>query len=189
MIGNNNDKTENEYENKQNEDTTENNFRGNNFPSNYGYFQNEYYKENMRIQPTYNQNYLKNYQNPNMNYNFQQGIGNYYFNNQNFYGESAYAAKYKRNFDQAQAQYFQKKNYNYQSQEIIQSLKYVSENYPHLIGLNNNSIGLSLKIQQDMNPRFYVIKSFTEEDIHKVKNLLKITVHQIQLLVIYKRGK
>ena len=47
-------------------------------------------------------------------------------------------------------------------------MKYVSENYNHLINLNNISFGQTLRVKAQINPRFFVIKSFTEEDIHKV---------------------
>ena len=51
---------------------------------------------------------------------------------------------------------------------IIQSLKYVSEKYPHLITLNQQNIGMKFKVRNHFASRFFVIKSFTEEDIHKV---------------------
>jgi hypothetical protein len=57
---------------------------------------------------------------------------------------------------------------------IIQSLKYVSEKYPQLIKLNQQSSGLLNQARAQASPRFFVIKSFTEEDIHKVKQLYNI---------------
>ena len=61
---------------------------------------------------------------------------------------------------------------------IIQSLKYVSEKYPQLIKLNQVNAGVLSKVKNQASPRFFVIKSFTEEDIHKV-SLIFMIVYQI----------
>jgi hypothetical protein len=170
MIGNINDKTEEQNDNQQVQEREESYLGARNFKSNYGN-KNEYYKGNIGVKPSYNQNYLNNFQNPNINFNFQQGMGNYYFNSNDFYDQSGgHIPKY-------QGQFYAKKNFNNQNEEIIQSLKFVSVNYPHLISLNNSSIGLSKKVQQEQIPRFYVIKSFTEEDIHKVIKMIKNIVN------------
>jgi len=50
---------------------------------------------------------------------------------------------------------------------IIQSLKYVSDKYPQLLESNKKSSGILSAVQNQASPRFVVIKSFTEEDIHK----------------------
>ena len=141
-------------------------------------------------------------QNTNMNtYGYNQGMGNYYFNNYNpkFYpqpnfsnvqsgfnannlnnGPRGYNPQnpYNNNFFpkfKPQAQFYPNQtnpnsNKNFEINEeynVIQSLKYVSDNYPNLISLNNNNLGLTENVRAQANPRFFVIKSFTEEDIHK----------------------
>lgn len=89
-------------------------------------------------------NYSKNY---NQNFQFPNGISSYYNpNNQNSYINP--------------------------NEEIMKTLKYVSDNYPNLITINNNNMGLSSQVYDQAAPRFYVIKSFTEEDIHKVCTFL-----------------
>jgi hypothetical protein len=117
-------------------------------------------------------------------------MGNYYFNNmklppqgmvmnkyggqnQNFYSQpQGFYPKNKGNYNyQNQNQQFYKKQNPQDEFNILQSLKYVQENYQHLININMNNKGLTEKIKQEIAPRFFVIKSFTEEDIHKVKNL------------------
>jgi len=52
-------------------------------------------------------------------------------------------------------------------ENIIESLKYVQDNYPRLINLNINNLGYTDRVKLEFEPKFYVIKSFTEEDIHK----------------------
>ncbi len=52
--------------------------------------------------------------------------------------------------------------------KFIQSLKYVIEKYPRLVDLNEVNVGITQIIKNQSAPRFFVIKSFTEEDIHKV---------------------
>ena len=74
--------------------------------------------------------------------------------------------------------YYQKQNHQVDENSLMESLKYVSEKYPHLIKLNQSYFGLTQKVRNQVNPRFFVIKSFTEEDIHKV-NLIKYIVYQI----------
>ncbi len=48
------------------------------------------------------------------------------------------------------------------------SLKYVIDKYPHLNDINQFSLGITELVKIQKSPRFFVIKSFTEEDIHKV---------------------
>lgn len=74
--------------------------------------------------------------------------------------------------------YYQKQNQQVDENSLMESLKYVSEKYPHLIKLNQSYFGLTQKVRNQVNPRFFVIKSFTEEDIHKV-NLIKYIVYKI----------
>jgi hypothetical protein len=119
----------------------------------------------------YNYNFPPN--NFNQNYNFPNN--NYAYPSQQYYNN------FNQTFQYNQNQHFsQPKNYNYypktqQTQQtqvdensLIESLKYVSEKYPHLIKLNQSYLGITEKVKNQLNPRFFVIKSFTEEDIHKV---------------------
>lgn len=121
-------------------------------------------------------------QNQQRNFNMSQsmnnspGMGNYYMQgnmkqNYNIYNQGGFVPKYK---NQNQQNSFINNFYNQnmtdnfnQSEEIAKSLKYVTDNYPHLIMINNNNVGLTQKVKSQTNPRFFVIKSFTEEDIHK----------------------
>lgn len=50
------------------------------------------------------------------------------------------------------------------------SFKYIQGNYPKLLDLTRIE-GLSSSVSNEANPRFFIIKSFTEEDIHKVIKL------------------
>jgi len=54
----------------------------------------------------------------------------------------------------------------------MESLQYVKENYNVLVGLNDMHRGLTQIVMNQAQPRFFVIKSFTEEDIHKVNIFL-----------------
>ena len=51
---------------------------------------------------------------------------------------------------------------------LLHTLQYVKDRYPNLININTNSAGVKSHIRNESSPRFFVIKSFTEEDIHKV---------------------
>jgi hypothetical protein len=104
--------------------------------------------------------------------NYPRNYNNNFYNNQNF-------ENYQQNQNQGRGGNFQNKNKRpqWQQQEmtpegqninIIASMKYVEDNYAHLIKINSNNIGLSENVKAQSNPRFFVIKSFTEEDIHKV---------------------
>jgi len=55
-----------------------------------------------------------------------------------------------------------------EEQCVLEYLKYVNEKYPHLVKINENNKQISKVCQSQGNPRFFIIKSFTEEDIHKV---------------------
>lgn len=154
----------NEYQNLNN------NFRNNNNNNNLNNqnFNNSnmYYKNN-------NYNNQNNHNNDgNKNLQFQENINNrnqYQFNqnNNNPYNQIQNNQNHdKKSFQNDQSQQNQKNQPDELS--IAQSLKYVSEKYPQLININQNSSGMTNNaIAQDF-PRYYVIKSFTEEDIHKV---------------------
>ncbi len=61
--------------------------------------------------------------------------------------------------------------------QLMESLQYVKENYNVLVGLNDMHRGLTQIVMNQAQPRFFVIKSFTEEDIHKVKNYSYQTIY------------
>lgn len=50
---------------------------------------------------------------------------------------------------------------------VLESLKYVNDKYPLFVKLNEMNRNVSKNVMLQQNPRFFVIKSFTEEDIHK----------------------
>lgn len=145
-----------------------------------GFVQNIPFPKNPYNYSGYNSNY-KGY-NPNMNY-MPQNVGNYYYNPQMGYPQQNFQSGNYQNYNQKVYNYnskpkykknntqFQYANYSEPNQElnVLQSLKYVSEKYPKLINLNTENIGLTESVKQQQEPRFFVIKSFTEEDIHKVK--------------------
>lgn len=136
---------------------------------NYYYFNNQI-NNNQFISPNpyQQQNYLKNMRNPQFNQQQYPRYNQYQNNNMN----------YNRNINPYNNMYgnkvFQQQQSETDELSIIQSLKYVSEKYPHLITLNQINTGILNKVGNQVSPRFFVIKSFTEEDIHKVTNTLKI---------------
>ena len=133
---------------------------------NYYYFNNQVNNNQYHSQPNqYQQQGLyKQMRNPQMQQNQK-------FNNQAQYGSQGFNQGLNRN-PNPNNQYYGNKGFQIPSetdeQSIIQSLKYVSEKYPHLITLNQENAGIPNKVRTQSSPRFFVIKSFTEEDIHKV---------------------
>ena len=141
------------------------------------------YQQNAPFQKTpYNYTgYSSNYKGYNVNMNYMpQNVGNYYYNPQMGYQQNFQTGNYQNNqkmynynakpkFKKNNMQ-FQYGNYSDPNHElnVMQSLKYVSEKYPNLININADNIGLTESVKQQQEPRFFVIKSFTEEDIHKV---------------------
>jgi hypothetical protein len=89
-----------------------------------------------------------------------------YYNNFN----NSYQYNQNQHFYQPKTFNYYPKNQQTQVDEksLLESLKYVSERYPQLIQLNQSYFGITEKVKNQLNPRFFVIKSFTEEDIHKV---------------------
>ncbi len=61
---------------------------------------------------------------------------------------------------------FEKKR---EEQCVLEYIKYVNEKYPNLVKINEHSKNISKAMSTQQNPRFFIIKSFTEEDIHKVR--------------------
>jgi hypothetical protein len=53
--------------------------------------------------------------------------------------------------------------------EEIKFKEYLSNNYQNLLQLNSLNKGLSQGIQKQLCPKYFIIKSFNEEDFHKVK--------------------
>lgn len=122
------------------------------------YFNNKNFQNQNQFQ---NQNLERQGQNENQgnNTNSNMKYQNQPFNNQKFKTFQNF------NFKNPMLDMNNRDNDEY---NIIQSLKYVSDNYPNLVSLNNNNLGITEKVKAQISPRFYVIKSFTEEDIHKV---------------------
>jgi hypothetical protein len=152
---------------------TNNNF-GNAIPLNLNFSGgfNQSFNQGFNIGPGLINNINIGGQNPTMMSNSNPSFLN--INNRNQYQYNSHNQGYKKN-------YHNKKHYNnnnhFQQQQqqgqidevsIVQSLKYVSEKYPQLVNLNTINIGMTSQVKSQSAPRFYVIKSFTEEDIHKV---------------------
>lgn len=122
----------------------------------------------------YHQGFNNNYSMPMYNsqnmFQYNNNDQNYMINNRNQYHmNSSNNQGYNMQFNKTN------NNFNQQPQQapvddlsIVQSLKYVSEKYPHLINLNTNNKGTLNQVKSQEGPKFFVIKSFTEEDIHKV---------------------
>ena len=131
---------------------------------------NNNYIRNMNLNMQYNNNFNNNLNNVNTN----MYINNMNYTNKNTTYQGNINNRNQYQFNQYnQGSFSQKKNsFNQQTQvddqSIIQSLKYVAEKYPQLINLNTNNIGMTNFVKAQVATRFYVIKSFTEEDIHKV---------------------
>jgi signal recognition particle GTPase len=91
-----------------------------------------------------------------------------YSNNNNGYKGYNKGTQGRRLHQQQYNQQQQYQHYDPQSEySIIQSVKYIQDKYPHLVNININNLGFTDKVRNEKAPRFYVIKSFTEEDIHK----------------------
>jgi len=96
--------------------------------------------------------------NPGGDFNpYQQQQQPYYY--PNMYKQPNFYSQPKNNFYQQQNQFDENSFQN--------SLKYVNEKYPDLMKINQSFTGITQRIQAQSQPKFYVIKSFTEEDIHK----------------------
>lgn len=117
----------------------------------------DYFKQNRGTQnkKPYNNNYNNNY---NKQY-YSQGNNNNFINNRS---QNNYSNQYTNYGQQMQSQA------NYNEISLLESLKYASEKYPQLIKINTLNTGIVKAVIAQKFPRFFVIKSFTEEDIHKV---------------------
>lgn len=121
-----------------------------------------------------------------MYYNINNNLNLGFPNNNNFIPQQQFYPS--NNFNQYnQFNQYPNKNYNnynpkqtqIDENSLLESLKYVTEKYPHLIKLNQSYFGLTQNVKCQVNPRFFVIKSFTEEDIHKVFSNKNCIVNQI----------
>lgn len=50
----------------------------------------------------------------------------------------------------------------------VEAMKYSNDIYPNIANTNEKNQGYSTKLKDQEGAKFFVIKSFTEEDIHKV---------------------
>lgn len=106
---------------------------------------------------------------------YSQGQNRRYYNKKNYHrgGGNNYRYNYKNNrggYQQQnqQGQYRQQREYinPYLAQEMLYRTEmYICKNYRHLLDINVKSNGLSQSLTEAST--FYVIKSFSEEDVHK----------------------
>ena len=87
--------------------------------------------------------------------------GNNYYNN-NFPNNNRYTPQYQMYPQQNQGQYY---NPYYHQQMLYRTEMYICSKYRNLIDINQKNA----KLYENLNPncKFFVIKSFSEEDIHK----------------------
>ena len=85
---------------------------------------------------------------------------NGYRNESNYFPENIYPfnPKYNHQFNNSYNSYIQNNSKN-------RMKKYISMAYPHLIDINTKNSNILKEINTDC--KFFIIKSFTEEDIHK----------------------
>ena len=114
----------------------------NNFQNNNYFFRGKYYRgERGRGRNNYPLGYRWGANYTPQNYNNQKMYHIYPTNSQHFY------------------------NSYIQNDLLYQTEKYLYKKYPHLIDINKNNSNIIKEINTDC--KFYVIKSFSEEDIHK----------------------
>ena len=126
------------------------------------------------MEPEKISNSLNNYNQNNINNNYKRGVRgrgrgrynyrggfrggpqyfptNYNYNNQNIY------QPYPMYNQQYYKQYMQKES-------LYRTEKYIYSNYKHLIDINEKNSNIMSEINTDC--KFFVIKSFSEEDVHK----------------------
>ena len=110
----------------------------------------------------------KNYSNNNYNNysNYSSGYNSSYNYNNIFSPNNR--AKFRGNtFPMQKYQLYNQSFYNpfYQQQMLVRTELYIFHKYNHLIDINTKNAGLSKTL--DKNSQFFVIKSFTEENVHK----------------------
>ena len=116
-------------------------------------------EEDSHVQYQENQN-SQNFQNNNYSKNRGYRRNNYRGNN-NFRGKG----NYQQNQYRPQQQNRQYMNPYYAQEMIYRTEMYIYTKYRHLIDINVKSNGLSKKLTDASS--FYVIKSFSEENVHK----------------------
>jgi hypothetical protein len=87
--------------------------------------------------------------------------GGYRGSNQNYYYNQNYGNRYPAQF-QPQNQYYSP---YMQQQMLYRTEMYICSRYRNLIDINTKNASLYEKV--DSNSKFFVIKSFSEEDVHK----------------------
>jgi hypothetical protein len=130
-----------------------------NFQNNNNFNQNPNFGGNSYMYPQQQQQYYNNYG------NYGGGKGQYNQLGGGFYPQKNFGGNYYPKMQQQP---------QVDEASLLESLKYVSEKYPQLIKLNQSYTGITEKVKAQLNPRFFVIKSFTEEDIHKVKHIVNL---------------
>lgn len=151
------------YQNYNQNNNYNNNGRSNynnNNSNNYGGFNNNNYRNNQYKQQ------FNSYGGNNNNY----GDNNYNNNNNNYNSNSNYNRNFSTNNFNNNNSSFNTPTTGDDSINAAQALKYITTNYPNIAAINENMQGYSSKLNGQTAPKFFVIKSFTEEDIHKVKS-------------------
>ena len=97
---------------------------------------------------------------------FPRGNNRYqgrYKSNQNYYQNQSYNPNYSQ---QNQTRYYNNQYSPYMQQQLLYRTEmYICSRYNYLIDINIKNESLPEKI--NLNSKFYVIKSFSEEDVHK----------------------
>ena len=97
---------------------------------------------------------------------FLRGKGRYqggYKSNQNYYQNQSYNPNYSQ---QNQSRYYNNQYSPYMQQQLLYRTEmYICSRYNYLIDINIKNASLPEKLNE--NSKFYVIKSFSEEDVHK----------------------
>ena len=83
---------------------------------------------------------------------------------QNYYNNKNYGNRYPPQFPQ-QNQYYNQYNPYVQQQMLYRTEMYICSRYRNLIDINTKNASIYETI--DSNSKFFVIKSFSEEDVHK----------------------
>ena len=90
--------------------------------------------------------------------------GGYNYQNMNYNNSNnSYPSQYSQQYQYS----YQNQFYNpYMKQQMLYRTEmYISSMYKHLLDINTRNASLSKNINS--NSKFYVIKSFSEEDVHK----------------------
>lgn len=102
-------------------------------------------------------------------------MGNYYYDSpnknvqQNKYTQNPYQSYKQTQFQDYNTQGDKQQQNLVEEYNAMQAMKYIQEYYPAITNMNMANHGYSGKVKEQRMPKFFVIKSFTEEDIHKVR--------------------